>query len=227
MENFFESREEASLAAAARIVAALARRLAVQPKTSMVVTGGSSPGQCYAALAKTDLEWDRVQLLLSDERWVPPTHADSNEKMLRAELLVDNAAEADLLPLYAPDTSVAERSATLNDSIATLNIPFACSLLGMGDDGHIASLFPDLQDLDSYLEVDSSTFFVPIETVASPHARISLTGSALTRSDEILLLFFGDDKRAVYEQAKTSSTEFPVSRLLFQKRAPVHVFWAP
>jgi 6-phosphogluconolactonase len=227
MENFFESREEASLAAATSIAASLTRRLAVQPSTSMVVTGGSSPGQCYTALAKADLEWDRVQLLLSDERWVPPTHADSNEKMLRAQLLVENAAHAELLPMYAPNTSVAERCDVLNDSIATLNIPFACALLGMGGDGHIASLFPDLQDLDAYLEVDSSTFFVPVETAASPHARISLTGSALTRSDEILLLFFGDDKRAVYERAKTSATEFPVSRLLFQKRAPVHVFWAP
>jgi 6-phosphogluconolactonase len=165
--------------------------------------------------------------LLSDERWVPPTHADSNEKMLREKLLVENAAHAELLPLYAPNTSVADRCAFLNDAIATLNIPFACALLGMGGDGHIASLFPDLQDLDAYLEVDSSTFFVPVQTTASPHARLSLTGSALTRSDEIVLLFFGDDKRAVYEQAKTSATKYPVSRLLFQKRAPVHLFWAP
>lgn len=226
MEHFFDSREKASLAAAAHIGAALTKRLASNPEASMVVTGGSSPTQCYSALAKADLNWDRVQLLLSDERWVPPAHADSNERMLRNTLLVHNAASAELLPLYDPDRSVSEKSDALNAAAGTFSLPFACSLLGMGSDGHIASLFPDSKELESHLDVDNSKFFVPVETGASPHPRISLTLSALMHSDQILLLFFGDDKRATYNRAKSSSNELPVSRLLFQRRAPVHVFWA-
>ena len=66
-----------------------------------------------------------------------------------------------------------------------------------------------------------------MNTAASPHPRISLTLAALTRSDVIVLLFFGKAKHEVYEQAKASSTAFPVSRLLHQKRVPVHVYWAP
>ena len=91
MEHLFETREEASLAAARHIITALTGRLDGQSKASLVVTGGSSPKLCYAALARTELEWNRVQLLLSDERWVPPTHEDSNERMVRDTLLTDCA----------------------------------------------------------------------------------------------------------------------------------------
>ena len=227
VEHFFDSREEASLAAADRIVEALTRRLDRQPRASLIVTGGSSPALCYAALAKTDIPWGRVQTLLSDERWVPPTHDDSNEKMVRETLLTGHATEADLLSLYDAQVSVSERSLTLNQTLEDLPIPFACSLLGMGEDGHFASLFPDSDSLEIGLQVDNPTFFVPVNTAASPHPRISLTLAALTRSDEVVLLFFGDSKREIYERAKASSTTLPVSKLLFQSRAPVHVFWAP
>jgi len=214
MEHLFETREEASLAAAKHIIAALTGRLDGQSKASLVVTGGSSPKLCYAALARIELEWNRVQLLLSDERWVPPTHADSNERMLRETLLTNCATEADLISLYDDSATVAERCVELNAAVNKLSFPFAISLLGMGGDGHIASLFPDSDNLETGLQVDSTP-------------RISMTMAALSRSDEIVLLFFGDAKREIYEKAKASSTAYPVSALLFQNRAPVHVFWAP
>ena len=227
MEHLFESREEASLAAAEHIIAALSRRLQGEARTTLVVAGGSSPALCYAELAKAGLEWRRVQLLLSDERWVPPTHADSNEKMLRQALLTGPAAAASLLSLYSAADSVGTRSTALNKAIADLDLPFACVLLGMGDDGHIASLFPDADNLEAGMALDSATFFLPVTTAASPHRRISLTLAALTHSDVVILLFFGAAKRDIYERAKNNRTAYPVSRLLSQKRAPVHVFWAP
>ena len=227
VEHFFDSREEASLAAADSIVEALTRRLDHQPRASLVVTGGSSPTLCYAALAKADIPWRRVKTVLSDERWVPPTHDDSNEKMVRETLLTGHATDAELLSLYDAQVSVSNRSSTLNEMLEDLPIPFACSLLGMGEDGHFASLFPDSDSLEIGLQVDNPTFFVPVNTAASPHPRISLTLAALTRSDVIVLLFFGKAKHEVYKLAKAASTAFPVSKLLAQNRAPVHVYWAP
>ena len=226
MEHFFESRGAASLAAAEHVVAALQRQLIGQPRASMVVSGGSTPAQCFKALANKNLDWSRVQVLLSDERWVPPIHKDSNEKMLRETLLLKKAADAELLSFFTRDQSVDERSKLLNAATDTLTTPFACSLLGMGDDGHFASLFPDSKELETNLDLENPDYFVPVATAASPHPRISLTLSALTNSDDVLLLFFGADKRDIYEQAKASRDAFPVSRLLFQTRAPVHVFWA-
>ena len=97
----------------------------------------------------------------------------------------------------------------------------------MGTDGHFASLFPDVEDLQQKLNIDESRYCVSVETASSPYLRVSLTLSALSYSQSILLLIFGDEKRAIYEQAKNLETQYPISLLLSQCRAPVHVFWAP
>ena len=213
------------MAAARRMAELLTRRLDNNDEASLVVSGGKSPGQCFATLAATELEWQRVQVALSDERWVPPEHDDSNEKLVRELLLVDAAATATLLPVYAEGVSPEERCNELQDPLPVL--PFACSLIGIGTDGHFASLFPDADNLDKAMDVETGRLYLPVVTAASPYLRISMTLAAISRSDEIVLLFFGDDKLAVYEKAKAMSNGYPLSRLLRQKRAPVRLFWAP
>ena len=227
MEYFFYTREQASAAAAERIAAALSHRLEQQKSASLVVSGGSTPAQCFASLAHADIDWARVGVLPSDDRWVPGEHDDSNEKLVRNTLLVNGAARADLLAFYDGGITVEERAAALDQEIRFVPFPFACSLLGMGTDGHFASLFPDAENLDEGLDLESNTLCLPVRTAASPYPRISLTLAALSRSDEIVLLIFGNEKRTVYEKAKAGNARYPVTRLLRQKRAPVHVYWAP
>ena len=227
MDHIFETREEAAMAAAQRIGEALLRRLDGQGEASLVVSGGTSPAGVFAELAKTTLPWSDVHVILSDERWVPPEHEDSNEKLVRETLLAGGAQDASLLPVYRPDVTIEERCSEISEELLQAPFPFACALLGMGEDGHFASLFPDAENLQEGLDVDSRQLCIPVQTAASPHPRVSLTLSALSRSDEIVLLIFGDAKRDVYETAKTSTNGNPVSHLLRQKRAPVHVYWAP
>lgn len=213
------------MAAADRIAELLAGRLESNKRASMVVSGGTSPQQCLAALGGKPLDWQRVQIALSDERWLPPDHEDSNEKMVREFLLIEKAASADLLSVYAEGVTPEERCEELQDPLPEL--PFSCSLIGIGADGHFASLFPDAEELEAGLDVDSGRLYLPVTTIASPYPRISMTLAGISRSDEIILLFFGDEKLNVYEQAKSSADSFPLSRLLRQKRAPVVVIWAP
>jgi 6-phosphogluconolactonase len=228
MEYFFENREEASLAAAKRIVKALQRRLDGNGKASVVVSGGTSPARCFANLAESQaVDWSRVHVVLSDERWVPPDHDDSNEKLVRETLITGAARDASLLPVFRRDIDAAGRCKELDEELLSVPFPFACVLLGMGEDGHFASLFPDASNLDEGLVTDSKQLCIPVRTAASSHLRISLTLAALSRSDEVLLLIFGDAKREIYEAAKATAGTFPVSRLLKQKRAPVRVYWAP
>ncbi len=224
-EHYFETREEASKAAADRIVELLKKRLSENGEASIVVSGGTSPRQSLAALAETELDWQRVQVALSDERWVPPDHEDSNEKLVRDSLLVGKAAAAQLLPVYKEGITPDERCEQLQDPLPVL--PFACSLIGIGTDGHFASLFPDAAELAFGLDVECGRLYVPVSTAASPYQRVSMTLAGISRSDEVALLFFGDDKRKVYEAAKESADAYPLSRLLRQKRAPVRLFWAP
>ena len=224
-EHYFETRLEASIAAANRMAELVAKRLDNNGDASIIVSGGTSPQQCMAALANAPLDWPRVQVLLSDERWVPADHEDSNEKLVRETLLVGPAAAAQFLPVYAAGVSPEDRCDELQDPLPVL--PFSCSLIGIGTDGHFASLFPDAEQLKSGLDVESGRLYVPITTAASPHPRISMTLAGISRSDEVALLFFGDEKLDVYKQAKASATAYPLSRLLRQKRAPVRLFWAP
>jgi 6-phosphogluconolactonase len=227
MEFLFESREAATTAAANRLADALLRRLNGNGNASLVVSGGTSPAKCLEELSSAPLDWQRVHILLSDERWVPVDDPNSNENMVRRTLLQNCAAHAHLLPIYDGSTDVLSRCQALEVEIRAIPIPFAAALIGMGEDGHFASLFPDFDQLKSGLDVDFSGLCMPVSTAASAHARISLTLAAISRSDEVVLLIFGDAKRGVYEQAKLDSNGFPVSRLLRQKRAPVHVYWAP
>ncbi len=227
LEQHFETREAASLAAAQAIAALVMRRVEGQYKASLVVAGGTTPRQCFAELAHMELDWQHVSVVLSDERWVAPDSEESNERLVREMLLKDRAAAAELLPFYAPGSDPETRSEELNQQIRNLPFPFACALLGMGEDGHFASLFPDADNLDDGLDTESQHLCIPVRTAASPHPRISLTLSALSRSDEIVLLVFGDKKREVLEAAKEPDSDLPVARLLMQKRAPVNVYWAP
>ncbi len=226
VEHYFAARDAASIAAAEHIAAALRTKLNSQDYAGLIVTGGSSPARCYAELADTELEWSHVHVLLSDERWVPASDDNSNEKLVRETLLINSAAEAELLPIYSSDTSVVERCLELNEMLPAMPLPFACSLLGMGEDGHVASLFPDAENLAAGLDENSVDWCIPVSTAASPHPRVSLTMKALLNSEQIVLLIFGESKRDVFEQARSSPDAFPVSKLLSQDRTPVHVFWA-
>jgi len=223
----FTTREEASVAAAERLRAALERRLTSGKEASLVISGGTTPGRCLSALAAASLDWKRVHAVLSDERWVPADADDSNEKLARELLLSNAAAAATLHSVFRAGMSVDERAVQLDKELRLQPLPFACALLGMGRDGHFASLFPDADNLASGLDPESPLLCIPVRTKASPHARISLTLSALSRSDEIVLLIFGEEKRQVLRAAQQSATALPVSRLLLQKRAPVHIYWAP
>lgn len=227
MENDYKTREEASAAAAQHIAKLVSARLNGQGEAALVVSGGTTPARCYAELSETALDWEHVHVLLSDERWVPPNDEASNERLVRENLLQKFAAEARLLSYYEAGESIEDRCTEIDALIRTLPIPFACSLVGMGEDGHFASLFPDAPDLDAALDRDNTTLCRAVTTAASPHARVSLTLAALSRSDEIVLLIFGAAKRKVYEAAKTSGNTYPVAHLIKQKRAPVRVFWAP
>lgn len=226
-EHFFASREEASTVAATEIALRLSGRLNEQSAASLVVSGGTTPARCFEELSEMPLDWQRVHVLLSDERWVPPDDDASNEKLVRETLLQKYAADAKFLSVYSSTTSIANRCDDIDRQIRVGPFPFACALLGMGEDGHFASLFPDVAGLEDALAVDSEQLVIPAETVASPHSRVSLTLAALARSDAIVLLMFGDKKRDVYEQAKAKGSTLPVAHLLKQKKAPVSVYWAP
>ncbi|RZV37056.1 MAG: 6-phosphogluconolactonase [Chromatiales bacterium] len=223
----YETRADAAIAAGKRMINALHRRLEIDASAAIIVSGGTTPGPVYSYMAHKQLDWHRVHVLLSDERWVPADHPESNEKMLRDALARSRASYAQIARYFDAAGSLDDRCVRLEKEFADLPLPFTSALLGMGSDGHFASLFPDAANLQASLDLESPRNFVAVDTASSPHRRLSMTLPALLRSDEILLLISGADKRAVLEQAATPDSDLPIAHLLRQSRTPVDVFWAP
>jgi 6-phosphogluconolactonase len=225
-EHEYPTRDDASAGAATFIGARLRERLESAGTAGLVVSGGSTPVRCFEYLSTAPLDWTRVRVAMSDERWTPPGSKDSNETLVRTYLMQNAAAAATLLPVYAEGTTPAERATVLGACTDELPRPFACTLLGMGGDGHFASLFPDAANLSTGLDASGGDAFIPVFTSASAHPRISMTLPALLDSEAIVLLFFGAEKRAVFESALTVDPPLPITALLLQRQVPVQVFWA-
>jgi 6-phosphogluconolactonase len=203
--------------AASRAVSGrLAEALRTRGRAALVATGGRSPGAVYDRLSRAPLDWARVVVTLSDERCVEADDPASNARLVRERLLTGAAARAHLLSLWpqpAPEALAALR-------------PFDAVLLGMGEDGHVASLIPGDPGLAEALETGEALRAVPAGFGKPPTARVTLTLSALLDAHAIFLLIAGDAKRDVMRRAEAGE-DLPVARVLSQSKVPVRIFWAP
>jgi 6-phosphogluconolactonase len=221
--KFLEYPDRATLhrAVAASIGRDLTAVIAAHGAASLSVPGGTSPGPVFDLLAEMPLPWAKVSVLLNDERWVDETSVRSNTRLLRERLLRGAAAEARLLPLYAPATTPEERLADLARGIAP-HLPLSVLLLGMGADMHTASLFPGADRLAEALAPDAPVL-LPMRSDAAGEPRITLTAPVLQAARHIHLLITGAEKRAALARAMDlSPLEAPVRIVLDQ--AIVH--WA-
>ena len=221
----FPSTEAAAQAAADAIVA----RLTPPGPKHLMVTGGRSPGPVYDRLSKIDLDWSRITVTLSDDRFVGADSPDSNERLVRERLLQHRAATATLVPIKGEGPTPAADAKAVGPAIRDLT-PFDVTLLGMGDDGHIASLFPSTPDVAALLDPSCEHYAVGVEVPGrAPYVpRISLTGRALLDSKLILLLTNGEARKALLERVLTDPAFAPpVSALIRQTRAPVRLLWSP
>jgi 6-phosphogluconolactonase len=223
----YESRAAASQAAANLLAGQLAITLDASPPAVLVVSGGSTPGPCFAQLSTKSLDWSRVTVVPSDERWVPVEDPASNEGLIRRQLLQGPARQAQVLSFFRAGMVPETAPGVIEQELAALPRPFSAALLGMGEDGHFASLFPDFAGLSAALDPAGAAGCVLVRTAGSPHLRISLTLSALLGSSVIVLLMFGEAKRRVFESASQGHGEYPVASLLRHAGCPLRVIWAP
>lgn len=224
--RIFDSRAAASAALAEHISESLATAVAERGSASFVVSGGTSPLATFRALRQHILPWQKVTIVPSDERLVPVDQEESNEGMIRRELMQQEAAAAQLLSLAGDVDPGDVRLLNLNSHLDSLDRPLDVVMLGMGDDGHTASLFPNSPNISKALS--TSDYCVVQRPPHSKVARLSLTPALLLDARKIVLLFFGLDKRAVYRLAIGDGRVemLPVRFLLHQQKTPVSVYWA-
>jgi 6-phosphogluconolactonase len=231
MDTLHEFSDKTALASAlARSVAHdLRAALARRARASLVVSGGRTPVPFLERLAREPLEWPRVDLTLADERWVPADHADSNEGLVRRHLLRDAAAAARFAAMKNDAPTAAAGAARFEAALQGVMRPFDVVVLGMGDDGHVASLFPAAPQLPIALGPHTTLRCMAIDPPAAPYARLSLTLAALLDSRRIVLLITGASKSAVLQAARAAGPveALPVRAILRQAVVPVDVYWSP
>ena len=185
------------------------------------VPGGTTPGPVFDMLSAVDIDWDRVDVVPGDERWLPEDHPRSNAGQLRARLLRGKASAAHLLPLWR-DLPPAEGAALSAADLEPL-LPIDVALVGMGADMHTASMFPGAPELALALANDAPVI-VPITAPDAPEPRVTMSARVLKDAFALHVLIVGAEKREALERAqKLSPSEAPINALL--SRASVH--WAP
>ncbi len=214
------------------LAATIAADVATTGQCLLGVSGGSTPLPIYDALSNLSLPWSSVTAVLADERFVPPGHDASNETAIGDSLQRGHAEDLHLIGLYSKQESAELAADIADEKITSLARHFDTILLGMGADGHTASIFPGASELDAALSLSTSRkvmALVPAEMPAhAPHPRLTLTMAEISKAKRLVLALTGSDKRKILDQALAgaSAQEFPVAALFADEMPPVDIFWS-
>jgi 6-phosphogluconolactonase len=221
-----ESITAAATALAEQVSAALRDAVQARGRASLLVPGGRTPVSFFRALRDRDLPWSKVAISLTDERWVDDDQADSNARLVRTELLAGAAAAATFVPLRtAADTALLGAAASWR-CLDALPRPFDVVVLGMGDDGHFASLFPYSPGLAAALDPAAPPACVAMRAPTAPVDRVSLNLPALAHARLLALFITGEHKRALIESPGARAA-LPIDALLALRNPQPLVYWAP
>ena len=178
---------------------------------TLLVSGGKSPVEIFSHLNQMLIPWSKVTIILGDDRMLDLDSSDSNDKLIRENLIINNAGSAKYLSLIDPSVTPSK-----------LIFPFDVSLLGMGLDGHFASLFPELLANTSLFEVDAPhEIYLSKNALGDPsHKRITMNLSMLLDSVRCILLVSSKSKREVLDQA-IGDSRLPVYHLINQNKVKI------
>jgi 6-phosphogluconolactonase len=223
----FPSRESLAEILANDVAAKLHEAIVENDIATLVVSGGSTPAPFFKALAAKPLAWDKITILVADERWVEVTSDDSNEKLVRQYFGSTAAHILSLAPAYTSEP-LQEGCARIAQQLDTLPSPLDVVILGMGEDGHTASLFPHHSALKDGLNPKYKGLCLPITDSPKPPAnRITLTARMLLDCEYLILHITGDAKKAVFENAlQSDAATMPIAAFLTQPYTPLTTYWA-
>lgn len=207
----FVSPGQAAAALAARVAHDLEQAVAARGRASLAVPGGTTPEPFLRLLGYRNLDWRRVGVTLTDERWVPEENERSNARLV-ATTLGAHRRPYRWFPLYRAGITADRAVARVEHESGSLGWPLDVVVLGMGEDGHVASLFPGSE---TGFESAGQRRFVAVQGPGG-ESRISLTLTALREARSLYLLFHGSHKLAVLRNA--SQERLPVARVLEARR---------
>jgi len=225
--NNFKTRDDLDYALASKVASELIEAIASKGKASIALSGGSTPKGFFNKLSQIDLAWDKVTITLADERWVEFESDASNTRLVHESLLQHNAKKATFFHIKRGELTE-ETLTTLNNEAKALLLPFDVLILGMGEDGHTASLFPCSDQIKQGLDTSNQDALMKVVPTTAPNDRITFTFSHLIQSKNIILHVCGDNKKVVLDKANEGSDffEMPIRAFLQNKDIQTQVYWA-
>ena len=213
----------------ARIVNDLKQAIEQKGHASIAVSGGKTPIPLFTLLSQQDLAWNRVYITLVDDRWVDDTDDASNEKLVMTYLLQNKAKLANFVGLKNSCDNPFDGAEVMEQILDKVPMPFDVLILGMGEDGHTASLFPGADNLKLGLDMHSNRKVIGMTPLTAPLDRITLTLPIILSSKNIYLHLVGESKINVLEQAEqgTDFNQMPIRAVIQQDNVNVIGFWAP
>ncbi|AUQ54203.1 6-phosphogluconolactonase [Phaeobacter inhibens] len=218
----YADRDMLAINVANQLAGDLKTHLLHHDSASFAVAGGTTPAPIFDDLCAADIDWARVRLMATDERWVPADSERSNARMIRERLLVNRAASATFVPFHVPARAPEDVLAEV-ESLIEPDLPLSVVLLGMGEDMHTASLFPGVRGLSEALAADAPVLAV-MRPDSQPEPRVSLSARVLDAAIAKHLVIYGEAKREALETAKSlPPEEAPIQAVLSE----MTVHWAP
>lgn len=227
VERRFADRSALADALAAEVAGRLRAAIAARGHALLALSGGSTPRTFMHALAKQPLEWSQVIVTLCDERWVPSSDARSNARLVAETLLQGHAAAARFVPLFADAPDPESGLAQVTERIAALPLPLDVAVLGLGLDGHTASLFADGDRIADALDPHVQAPVLPMRAASAGEPRITLTGPVLAAARALYLHIEGAEKIKVFERLvhnQDAPMRSPLHTLMQYAGAPLAVY---
>ena len=227
----FSDENAFSLALAQALTQELQILLSLQGRVVLAVSGGQSPRAMMALLSHADVDWSRVLIQWVDERLLSRDHPNSNSELIESVLRQDQAAHAqwhNLLPEVTGlprELTDIEQQSVLQAALSAYKKPDIV-VLGMGEDGHTASLFPHAKQLPQALNLHNTVPLMVLQDAVAPYARISMTLPAILAAQVIVIAAYGSQKRAVLQQAaRQLDANLPISSVFYHaQKIPIHVY---
>ena len=226
-EHVFADAPTLAQALAGSVAAQLREAIALRRQALLAVSGGTTPRRFLQALGAMALDWRAVIVTLCDERWVAPDDSRSNERLVRQTLLQGPAAGARFVPLHADAATPEAALAIVEQRVAALPLPLDAVVLGMGNDAHTASLFPDGDRLGAALDPQSPHHVLPMRALAAGEPRITLTLPVLAASRRAYLLIEGRQKKTVFDRVMSATdllARSPMRAVIDHMQAPLAVY---
>ncbi|MGD8326164.1 MAG: 6-phosphogluconolactonase [Sphingomonadales bacterium] len=228
----FENAEALADRAAQDIASALHEAVSAKGRATLVAAGGSTPQAIYERLSKKFLPWDRIFVILGDERWVDMDHPLSNEEMVKKHLKKNEARNVSITGLKTPQDTPYDAKPQVEARIRDMKPPFDIVMLGMGMDGHTASLFPGDPFLPLSLDPEGEANCAAIHPdpmpAEAPVLRMTMTVKALLNTHKVMLFVSGAEKLKVLKAAEAGDNllEMPVRAILQQKKTDLLIYRA-